>query len=67
MDVRTIPRSQHNPQFNRDTLPKTLRHAAIGYTHMKELGGLRHARQDSSNAGALHVDRSLPPYGHSDG
>lgn len=51
VDVRTIPRSRHNPQFNRDTLPKTLRHAGIGYTHMKELGGLRHARQDSSNTG----------------
>jgi uncharacterized protein (DUF488 family) len=51
VDVRTIPRSRHNPQFNRDTLPKTLHHAGIGYTHMEELGGLRHARRDSLNTG----------------
>jgi len=41
VDVRTIPRSRHNPQFNRDTLPETLRHAGIAYTHMEALGGLR--------------------------
>jgi uncharacterized protein (DUF488 family) len=46
-DVRTIPRSRHNPQFNRDTLPASLR--PIHYLHMAELGGLRHARKDSTN------------------
>ncbi len=51
VDVRTIPRSRHNPQFNRDTLPKTLGPAGIGYTHMEELGGLRHPRGDSPNGG----------------
>ena len=51
VDVRTIPRSRHNPQFNRDTLPKTLRHAGIAYKHIEELGGLRHARRDSPNTG----------------
>jgi uncharacterized protein (DUF488 family) len=51
VDVRTIPRSWHNPQFNRDTLPKALQHAGIAYTHMEELGGLRHARRDSQNTG----------------
>jgi uncharacterized protein (DUF488 family) len=51
VDVRTIPRSRHNPQFNRDALPETLLQAGIGYTHMKELGGLRHARKDSLNTG----------------
>jgi uncharacterized protein (DUF488 family) len=51
IDVRTIPRSRHNPQFNRETLPLTLRQAGIGYTHLPELGGLRHARQDSPNMG----------------
>ena len=50
-DVRTIPRSRHNPQFNRDTLPEALRLAAIAYTHMEQLGGLRHARPDSPNTG----------------
>ena len=51
VDVRTIPRSRHNPQFNRDSLAETLLQAGIGYTHMEELGGLRHARKDSLNTG----------------
>ena len=49
VDVRTIPRSRHNPQFNRDTLPADLRGAGIGYEHLAGLGGLRHARADSPN------------------
>jgi len=49
VDVRTIPRSRHNPQFNRDALAKSL--APISYTHTPELGGLRHARKDSPNTG----------------
>jgi uncharacterized protein (DUF488 family) len=51
VDVRTIPRSRYNPQFNRDELAKSLGRALIGYTHMPELGGLRHARKDSTNTG----------------
>ena len=51
IDVRTIPRSRHNPQFNRDKLPKDLRAAKIQYRYMPALGGLRHARRDSPNAG----------------
>jgi len=51
VDVRTIPRSRHNPQFNRDTLPEALGLAGIAYTHMEQLGGLRHARPDSPNTG----------------
>lgn len=51
VDVRTIPRSRHNPQFNRGTLSKKLRGAKIGYVHLRKLGGLRHARRDSPNAG----------------
>jgi len=51
MDIRTIPKSRHNPQFNGDALAATLRSAGIGYTHLKELGGLRHARRDSVNLG----------------
>jgi uncharacterized protein (DUF488 family) len=51
IDVRTIPRSQHNPQFNRETLAPKLRSARIGYVHMGKLGGLRHARRDSLNTG----------------
>lgn len=51
VDVRTIPRSRHNPQFDRNALPKSLKKAGVGYTHMPELGGLRHARRDSPNMG----------------
>jgi hypothetical protein len=51
IDVRTIPRSRHNPQFNRDRLPRPLQKAGIRYRHMAALGGLRHARRDSINAG----------------
>lgn len=48
-DVRTIPRSRHNPQFNGDRLPRSLQRVGIRYRHMAELGGLRHARPDSMN------------------
>ncbi len=51
VDVRTVPRSRHNPQFNLDTLPGILSGAGIGYEHMSGLGGLRHARSDSPNMG----------------
>src|SRR5262249_24189667 len=50
-DIRTIPRSRHNPQFNSETLAESLKEASIGYRHMKALGGLRHARKDSPNTG----------------
>ena len=49
VDVRTIPRSRHNPQFNRERLASAVRLAGISYLHMKALGGLRHARRDSVN------------------
>jgi uncharacterized protein DUF488 len=49
IDVRTIPRSRHNPQFNRDALPRPLQKAGIHYRHMAGLGGLRRARRDSIN------------------
>ncbi len=51
VDVRTVPRSRHNPQFNRETLPEALGAAGIAYVHLPELGGLRHARRDSPNTG----------------
>jgi Domain of unknown function DUF488 len=51
IDIRTIPRSRHNPQFNSEALAKSLKHEGIGYVHLKELGGLRHPRRDSSNTG----------------
>ena len=49
-DVRTIPRSRHNPQFNRETLPVSLAQAGIGYVHLAALGGLRKPLPDSINA-----------------
>lgn len=51
VDVRSIPRSRHNPQFNREALSAKLRGARIGYVHLRSLGGLRHARRDSPNVG----------------
>ena len=51
IDVRSIPRSRHNPQFNRETLRKKLRAAKIGYVYVRTLGGLRRARRDSPNMG----------------
>ena len=50
-DVRTIPRSRRNPQFNSDSLPETLAAAGIAYTHLAGLGGLRHPKSDSVNQG----------------
>jgi uncharacterized protein (DUF488 family) len=50
VDVRTIRRSRHNPQFNQDQLPGSLERVGIQYVHMLALGGLRHAHRDSVNA-----------------
>ena len=43
VDVRTVPRSRHNPQFNKDVLAVDLPTAGIAYTHLPVLGGLRKA------------------------
>ena len=51
LDVRTVPRSRHNPQFNKETLPDSLRATGIKYTHLPGLGGLRRALKDSINEG----------------
>jgi len=51
VDIRTVPRSRHNPQFNGDTLRVALRTQGIEYVPLRALGGLRHARPDSSNTG----------------
>lgn len=50
-DVRTIPRSRANPQFEGPTLARTLARAGIGYVHLPALGGLRRPRPGSGNAG----------------
>ena len=51
VDVRTVPRSRHNPQFNGDALAASLAAAAIGYSHAPALGGLRSPRPGSLNGG----------------
>jgi uncharacterized protein (DUF488 family) len=50
-DIRTVPRSRHNPQFNDIALGRTLAAEGIEYVPMQALGGLRHARKDSTNTG----------------
>jgi len=50
VDIRTVPRSRTNPQFNRDALPQSLKQAGIAYLHMPALGGLRRPRPDSPNS-----------------
>lgn len=51
VDVRTIPRSRHNPQFDKASLSLSLEQAGLKYVHMPGLGGLRHAKSDSPNKG----------------
>ena len=51
VDVRSIPRSLHNPQFNSDLLKHFLEQRHIGYQHINELGGRRRSRKDSPNSG----------------
>lgn len=50
-DVRTIPKSRHNPQYNKEILAPRLEAAGVGYLHMHRLGGLRRAGRDSLNRG----------------
>ncbi len=51
VDIRTIPKSRHNPQFAQENLGKSLIKAHIDYRWQKSLGGLRHTLKDSINAG----------------
>jgi uncharacterized protein (DUF488 family) len=51
IDVRSVPRSRHNPQFNGDTLPAALELAGIRYAHATGLGGFRRASPESQNMG----------------
>ena len=48
-DVRSVPRSRHNPQFNKETLPTSLKLVGVRYVHMPEIGGLRRPKSDSVN------------------
>ncbi len=51
VDIRTIPRSRHNPQFNSASLSKSLPENGVAYEHVAALGGLRHPSKDSANTG----------------
>jgi len=51
VDIRTIPKSRHNPQFGGENLAASLQQAGIEYTHLAGLGGLRHTTADSPNKG----------------
>lgn len=51
VDVRSIPMSRYNPQFNSATLKQSLQQANIKYKLLKKLGGLRHTTKDSINLG----------------
>lgn len=51
VDVRSVPRSRHTPQFNEDNLTKVLPQEGIAYIHLAALGGLRHTTKDSINLG----------------
>lgn len=49
VDVRTVPKSRHNPQFETNALAASLRAAGLEYKHMADLGGLRRTHSDSPN------------------
>lgn len=51
VDVRTVPGSRHNPQFNQENLKKSLEDHGISYIYMKKLGGLRSKANYSTNKG----------------
>src|SRR5260221_10337102 len=51
VDVRTVPKSRHNPQFGQEELAASLKQAGIDYVHLGKLGGLPHSRKDSVNLG----------------
>ena len=50
VDVRSVPRSRHNAQFNKETLPDSLKLVGMKYVHMPEIGGLRRPKSDSVNS-----------------
>ncbi len=51
VDVRTLPRSRHNPQFSRDNLSTSLKGRGLAYIHTPQLGGLRQPKKGSFNTG----------------
>ena len=62
-DVRTVPRSRTNPQYNRENLPHTLRQLGVDYEHISSLGGLRSATRDVlSSVNAFWQNKSFHNY-----
>jgi len=55
IDVRTVPKSRHNPQFNEKRLANALAKQGIAYERFEDLGGFRHAKKDSKNMGWRNV------------
>jgi uncharacterized protein (DUF488 family) len=63
VDVRSIPRSRTNPQFNSDTLPAALCAYQIGYSHLGELGGLRgRSKNNALSRNTYWVNKSFRNY-----
>ncbi|NLD69978.1 MAG: DUF488 domain-containing protein [Limnobacter sp.] len=62
VDVRTIPRSRTNPQFNADALPAGLRGFGIDYRHVAALGGLRGRRKDAPSPNGFWQNGSFRNY-----
>lgn len=61
VDIRTIPRSRHNPQFNDTAMAGSLKSRHLQYVHLRALGGLRRPRKDSPNTGGeTEVFGALP-------
>lgn len=62
-DVRSVPRSRANPQYNRDALPPALAVFDIGYEHIAALGGLRHrSREVPPEVNAFWENQSFHNY-----
>jgi uncharacterized protein (DUF488 family) len=62
-DVRSVPRSRTNPQYNRDRLPQSLAASHIGYEHIAALGGLRgRHREIPSEVNAFWQNESFHNY-----
>jgi uncharacterized protein (DUF488 family) len=54
VDIRSIPHSRRNPQYNQETLQQAIQAEGLGYKHLPALGGHRHAREDSPNTGWIN-------------
>lgn len=61
-DVRTVPRSRTNPQFNADSLPGRLSAEGIAYRHIPRLGGLRGRRRDAPSPNGFWENASFRNY-----